>query len=172
MVVAVCPDYYQRMPFFDALGGRAGWFCLGASLMLNGCVRSVSPLPPAQAKPLAHKPATQEETAAATDQDAPAWAPETSSPRPGSTPDPELASAEEACGTGDASLHEVAEWLAIHFNEHPPAVVIDYANFHLRRTGSPYVMPRLWSAQMSPMDGQLVADSVGKWARQRPFRSP
>lgn len=99
--------------------------------------------------------------------DAPSWEASTFSPRPGSSPDPELSAAEDACGVGDASLHEVAEWLARHFGEHQEAVSLDHANFELRRQGAPYVMPRLWSAQMSPFDGKLVADSVGKWARQR-----
>ncbi len=168
MVVLLRPDYYRSMLFFDAPEGRTGWFCLGVVWTISGCVNTAPPLPPAQAKPLAHKPAAKEETPPPLPQEDLTWAPETSSPRPGSTPDPDLAAAEEACGAGDASLHEVAGWLAAHFNEHPAAVVIDYANFHLRRTGSPYVMPRLWSAQMSPMDGHVVAESVGKWARQRP----
>ncbi|HXS17652.1 MAG TPA: CAP domain-containing protein [Polyangiaceae bacterium] len=156
------------MPFVSARRATSGGLGLGLVVAVIGCAGSAPPLPPEHAQPLAHKPVTATEAPTPSPQAGPAWAAATTSPRPGSTPDPELAAAEEACGVGDASLHEVAQWLAEHFNEHPAAVVIDYANFHLRRTGSPYVMPRLWSAQMSPLDGKVVGESVGPWARQRP----
>ncbi len=142
-------------------------------LLFLGACQSQKPseLPPKDAKPLRSSageaaPSSQEGRAVDEPKSEP-WEETTFSPRPGSAPDPRLQAAEEACGVGDASLHEVATWLAQHFSEHEKATSIDFANFHMRRRGLPYVMPRLWSAQMSEVDGALVAESVGKWAHLR-----
>lgn len=142
-----------------------GIFLLSVWLQPSCAPTSSVPLPPTQAKPLSTK--SVEKTPVSTAPRLP-WQENTFSPRPASSPDPRLEVAESACGQGDASLHDVADWLATHFSEHDGAASIDLANFHLRRLGSPYVMPRLWSAQMSPLDEQMIAESVGSWAKQRP----
>ncbi len=126
-------------------------------------------VPPKEAKPLAVAGEGAEREASSPNPLAETlpWEESTFSPRPGSSPEPRLDGVAQTCGAGDASLHEVAQWLAAHFTEHQKSTSIDYANFHLRRAGVPYVMPRLWSAQMSEIDESAIGASVSEWAQQR-----
>jgi uncharacterized protein YkwD len=160
------------------------WGTIGFFLLQSSCAfRQRDPLPPSQAQPLPKSAAAKEEAEAAAEDAAAAeaaseaatpsgpllpWEKETFSPRPGSSPDPLLEGAELACGEGDVSLHEAAEWLATHFSEHQGPSSIDFANFQLRRRGSPYVMPRLWAAQMTKLDAAAIESAVKEWAQQRP----
>ncbi len=96
------------------------------------------------------------------------WAKSTYSPRPGSPPDPRLEEAAALCGQGDSALHEVALLLAEQEPAQRKGTRLERANFHLRRKGSPYVMPRLWSATMSEFAGEEIADSISEWAQTRP----
>lgn len=143
-------------------------FLLAPWIHLSCIPTSHVSVPPSQAQPLSAKAEGKKPDKEATSIAVRLpWQENTFSPRPASSPDPRLDDVESACGQGDASLHEVADWLATHFLEHDGAASIDLANFHLRRLGSPYVMPRLWSAQMSPLDEQVVLESVDSWATQR-----
>ncbi len=148
------------------------WLVLSSTLPHLSCSTSgkESDVPPRTAPPLKPSVASDEPAEESTTP-APSglpWAAETFSPRPGSTPEPELELAESACGQGDAALHEVAEVVATLHAKDGHAPDLDVTKFHLHRLGSPYVMPRLWSAAMSAVDEKLVAESVGKWAGQRP----
>lgn len=95
------------------------------------------------------------------------WAKEAFSPRPGSTPEPLLEKAERACGSGDAALHEVAQLLAEMHATDGRAANLDITKFHLHRLGTPYVMPRVWSASMNEVDEVLVEKSVKNWAQDK-----
>jgi len=95
------------------------------------------------------------------------WAQETFSPQAGSTPEPRLEKAELRCGRGDAALHDAAQLLSdleAQKNETPS---LDVAKFHLMRLGSPYVMPRLWSAVVEGVSADDLAKSIGQWAKAR-----
>lgn len=94
------------------------------------------------------------------------WANSTFSPRPGSSPDPDLEGVNSKCGHGDMALHEVAEILAKIHHETGTAPSLDVANFHLRRRGSPYVMPRLWSATVRGVTTEQLEEAVEKWAKR------
>lgn len=96
------------------------------------------------------------------------WAKATFSPQPGSTPEPFLEKAEAACGVGDAALHEAAREVASLHGEFDAAESLDIAKFHLRRLGSPYVMPRMWAATVAGVDEEQIAKSVREWATTRP----
>ena len=144
---------------------------LGAAFGLALCAcqsQEASKIPPRHAKPLKESQADTEKvsTPEPTGPLLP-WAPSTYSPHPGSSGDPDLEALEQICGEGDAALHEVAELIAELHQETGEAPSLDVANFHLRRRGSPYVMPRLWSATMSGVDPAELESSVAKWA-QRP----
>jgi len=95
------------------------------------------------------------------------WAESTYSPRLGSTPEPSLSELEEVCGKGDVALHEVAQLIAEMHQADQEAPALDVARFHLRRRGSPYVMPRLWSATIKGIEQSEVVDNVSEWANSR-----
>lgn len=96
------------------------------------------------------------------------WADQTVSPRPGSPPDPELDALVAACGKGDVALHEVAQLIANAEAETGEAPSMDEVGFHLRRTGSPYVMPRLWSATMSGVGQEELVGHIEEWSKMTP----
>jgi len=96
------------------------------------------------------------------------WAKETYSPRPGSTPEPLLEEAASTCGRGDVALHQVAQLLAEKKDKGDHVKSVELAGFHLRRLGSPYVMPRLWSATVKTVNEEELADLVSEWAHARP----
>lgn len=96
------------------------------------------------------------------------WEERSFSPRPGSVSDPRLEALERACGVGDAGLHEVASLLAEEQARSSAEPDLDAANYHLRRTGTPYVMPRLWSARMGVFDEAHLVEAVRVWAGSRP----
>jgi uncharacterized protein YkwD len=52
--------------------------------------------------------------------------------------------------------------------EESDAPSLDVAKFHLMRLGAPYVMPRLWSATVKGINDDQLAESIGKWATERP----
>jgi uncharacterized protein YkwD len=96
------------------------------------------------------------------------WANQTYSPQPGAAPDPFLEQAESGCGRGDAALHDVAQFIAELHQKEGEAPNLDVAKFHLSRHGAPYVMPRLWSASMTGISEEKVAESIRAWAQTRP----
>lgn len=96
------------------------------------------------------------------------WVDQTFSPRPGSPPAPELEELVATCGQGDVALHEVAQLIADVEAETGETPSMDEVGFHLRRTGSPYVMPRLWSATMSGVDHEELLGHIGEWAKINP----
>lgn len=99
-----------------------------------------------------------------------AWAPETYSPQPGSVPEPELEKMVETCGKNDRVLHEVASFVAQRALLDGNTPSLDQVNFELRRRGSPYVMPRLWSALASGWDEDALTEHVRAWSRDRKKR--
>lgn len=96
------------------------------------------------------------------------WTDQTFSPRPASPEDPELEEVVDVCGQGDAALHEVAQLVADSEAETGHTPSLDKVRFHLRRTGSPYVMPRLWSATMKGVGQEELKGHVADWAKTVP----
>jgi uncharacterized protein YkwD len=134
-----------------------------------------APIPPEHAKPLKGsqvekekpKKTTQAKTKATTAENHLPWAEETFSPQPGSTPEPELEAAAAQCGTGDAALHEVARLFAEEQARTNVLPDLDFASFHLRRMGSPYVMPRLWSATVEELNEAAIEQSLSNWSKEQ-----
>lgn len=125
--------------------------------------------PPERAAPL--PPSSEEETEAGQDEldalPARPWAESTFSPQPGSVPDPELEAVAHACGQSDAALHDVAQWVAEAQAQIERTPSLDAIQFELRKRGSPYVMPRLWTAQARGVELSEIENSVSSWARSR-----
>lgn len=148
---------------------RVGAFPMLA-LVLEGCAATPTgpPLPPSKAKPLKVKKKSAPPKEESVDRELLGprlpWAAHSFSPRPGSIPEPELEAAAAHCGMGDAALHEVAQVIAEKHQADGVPPDLDFATFHLRRLGSPYVMPRLWSAQLSLVDEQGIAESIDSWS--------
>ncbi len=149
------------------------WLSTALSVACGGSSQS-APLPPKKAKALSgsqvksDKDRKKEEPEEEHDGPSLPWADEIYSPRPGSSPEPDLELTGEACGIGDAALHEVASVLAELHATVGDAPSLDIANFHLQRAGTPYVMPRLWSADMKNVAPEDLAKQVKDWAQVRP----
>ncbi len=134
--------------------------------------RTTATGPPTEAIPLAAS-ADEDREASGEGAAAPSgrlWATETFSPRPGSVPDPDLEELSDACGRGDAALHDVAAFVAEYQARHGDPPSLDEVNFELKRRGSPYVMPRMWTATTSGVPKAELLDAVQTWAKARPSR--
>lgn len=173
---------YRPVPEGSRASARASLAIAWALFALSACSASQKgePLPPKIAKPLEgsqvqkkekDKDKDKEKARGAQDpsDDAPRlpWAENTFSPRPGSTPEPELEQAAESCGLGDSALHEAARLFAEEYEKTNEVPDLDFATFQLRRLGSPYVMPRLWSARVATLDENAIAKGVASWAGAR-----
>jgi uncharacterized protein YkwD len=128
-----------------------------------GAARTSPELPPESPKPLAVPTAAAGASAVAEESPALPWAQATYSPQPGSAFEPELDALLAGCGRGDVALHEVAEWVATAHQGGGAPPSLDEVTFHLRRRGSPYVMPRLWTATMSGVPEDELVELVTDW---------
>lgn len=150
--------------------GRASFSSLLSICVLACASQKTAELPPEKPKPLA---VPDEEEKPSEPDRAPsgrAWADSTFSPRPGSVPDPELEPLVDACGRGDAALHTVAAWAAESQAETGDPPSLDAVNFELRRAGSPYVMPRLWSAVAAGDQSAEIQSHVDAWTKGKKAR--
>lgn len=118
-------------------------FALGVA-----CTKSPPVTKPPPKKPVATS-APEEKTEPEMILDGFAWAERTSTPEPGSTPNPEFSDLSDACGKGDMGLHVVAEEFARHGFEEPSMPDLDLLSFLLRKRGSAVVMPEVWVAETS-----------------------
>lgn len=68
-------------------------------------------------------------------------------------------------------MHQVARWHAVQSaaGRSEALELFDDAQFQLRRRGSPYVSPRLWSAIATTSANEEMLDSVRTWAQQSPL---
>lgn len=90
-----------------------------------------------------------------------AWATEVRSPRADSHPvEPELA---RRCGVPDAGLSAAARELSAARRSGEPAPDTERVTFALRRAGSPYTWPRLWSLTGSALDASTVEPALQRW---------
>ncbi len=154
------------------LAGKASAMILLAGL---GFACSHSPAPPAREAPSDNPPhePTNETTPSEPSPPPPLpWEEKTFSPRPASPEKPELEELVRVCGAGDQSLHEVAKWVAERQIEEGQTPGLDHVRFHLHRRGAPYVMPRLWSAQVVGVSFARLREDVQEWAQTHtPFGS-
>jgi len=157
-----------------SLSRGESWFKLVFFAFWAGSCSPQAPAeePPTEAKPFASA-GDEEAEASAEGPAAPSgrlWATETFSPRPGSVPDPDLEELSDACGRGDAALHDVAAFVAQYQASHGDPPSLDEVNFELKRRGSPYVMPRMWTATTSGVPKAELLGAVQTWAKSRPAR--
>jgi uncharacterized protein YkwD len=152
---------------------------LSLVLLLSACARRNADVPPS-AQEVEDLPQREDEqlaaeevaaTAEAQSGDAPSapllpWAEQTFSPRPGSSPEPDVFPLEQACGKGDVALHETASYLAELHATLDAVPDLDEVHFALLRRGAPYVRPRLWSLQSGDFDAERMALGVQTWARE------
>lgn len=94
-----------------------------------------------------------------------AWVREAYSPRPGSHPEPELEALVAHCGQHDVALSEVAGEVARLASLRPNMPTLDEVGFLLRKRGSTYVAPRLWTAELTGGDVGLVEAEFRKFAK-------
>ncbi len=142
-------------------------------LSLAACAKKPKhELPPENPKPFVEPPDGKAKEASPEEDLGPAlpWAETTFSPRPGSAFEPEFDALIERCGSGDVALHQTATWVAEAHHRKSEVPNLDAVNFQLRRFGSPYVMPRLWSATMSGVSEEQLLEYVVDWlGKQKPL---
>ncbi len=122
-------------------------------------------------RPGAPKPPALKPSSASPSPPALEWKADYAAPRPGSPADPALSVLAEGCGAGDEGLHQVAQAAARYLSDHGQAPEPDWTLFELGRNGVPYVLPRLWSADVpADADDGLVATHIRNWSEERPVR--
>jgi uncharacterized protein YkwD len=99
------------------------------------------------------------------------WATDYAAPRPADPADPALSPLLRACGDGDEALHEVAQAVARHRSDQGQAPDLDWTLAALARRGAPYVVPRVWSAEIpAHREEPALAQRIHDWSRERPVR--
>ncbi len=128
-------------------------------------------LTPGSPKPSKDDSARETPRAPEAPDELPAWATEYAAPRPAPPADPALLPLVRACGEGDQDLHEVAQAVARRRSDHGQAPELDWTLAALARRGAPYVVPRVWSAQVpAHQDPLALARRIEHWARERAIR--
>lgn len=153
-------------------GPCARWVALLALCLAGACGGKTPPggVPPAlKERPPPSPP--DAETTLETESD-PDWAEITTSPRLAAPPDPALAQWLDLCGTGEQTLHDVAQAVAEYRDAEGEPPELEWTLHRLRRRGAPYVEPRVWSALLrddADADAQRqLAGRIERWARRTP----